>query len=234
MQTELSKLVSQLRSVQYFKNLADLDLQTIVSTGYVMRYPAGKQVFVESEPCSGLCVLLSGQVRLVKQGPQGQVTIMAVIEPVIMFNEVPALDGGANAVTAVAVQDSLVWVVSFERFQTLLGRYPQVAQGLLRVLAARNRLLIAHYEDLSFRPVHARLARLLLELSQAGQVAINRREHSNRVLAARVATAPEAISRALKALQREGSISADRQWLTVISTENLGRLAQIPPDLFGA
>ena len=56
--------------------------------------------------CAGMFVLLAGQVHLRKLGPQGQESILAVIEPVIMFNEVAVLDGGPNLTTAVAAQDS--------------------------------------------------------------------------------------------------------------------------------
>ena len=103
----------------------------------------------------GMFVLLTGQVHLRKLGPQGQESILAVIEPVIMFNEVAVLDGGANLTTAVAAHDCTVWQIRCDSFQALLARYPMIGLGLLRVLARRNRFLVSQVEDLSFRTVQA-------------------------------------------------------------------------------
>jgi len=61
-----------------------------------------------------LC-LLSGRVHLCKLGPNGQQQIMAVIEPVIMFNEITVLDGGPNPTMALAVEDCVTWNIGCGR-----------------------------------------------------------------------------------------------------------------------
>jgi CRP-like cAMP-binding protein len=157
---------------------------------------------------------------------------MGVIKPVIMFNEVAALDGGVNPATAVAIRDCLIWQVSFDRFQVLMEHYPQVGMGLLRVLAARNRLLISHYEDLSFRSVLARTAKLLLDLSQQGDKSIDRREHTNYELAARVGTVPEALSRSLRFFREQGYISGNRASLEVNVPDKLAEQAELDLEFF--
>jgi CRP/FNR family transcriptional regulator len=177
-------------------------------------------------------VLLTGQVHLCKLGPQGQESILAVIEPVIMFNEVAVLDGGPNPATAIAIQDCITWNVSCTAFRDLMRRYPQVGLGLLPVLAARNRFLISQYEDLSFRSVLARTAKLLLDLSQYGRQTIQRREHTIYEMAARIATVPEAVSRSLKTFKKDGCIVSTRASITVRQPEALARAAQIGPQLF--
>jgi CRP-like cAMP-binding protein len=102
-----------------------------------------------------------------------------------------------------------------------------VGLSLLRVLARRNREMISHYEDLSFRPVIARLSKLLLDLSQNGRRVVHRRDCSIGEMASRVATVPEAISRSLNAIKRSGSIRLTRSEITIVSPEGLSELAQI-------
>ena len=80
--------------------------------------------------------------------------------------------------------------------------------GLLNVLATRNRLLMEHYEDLSFRSVVGRTSKLLLDLSRDGQVDIDRQAHPNVELAARVAAGPEAFSRSLSMLRKKATSRA--------------------------
>ena len=67
---------------------------------------------------------------------KGQQSIIADIDPVIMFNEVALLDGGPNPYTAIATQNCLAWQISREAYQKLLHRFAQdqymeVALGLL-------------------------------------------------------------------------------------------------------
>jgi len=229
---DYQNLSDRLGSVSHFRKLPEADLKAIVNAGKMVRYPAGSTIFAEGEPSAGLYVLFEGQVNLSKLGLQGQECIMAVIRPVIMFNEVAVLDGGPNPVTAIAVQDSVLWRVPHDRFGLLMQRYPEVGTGLLRVLAARNRLLIAHYEDLLCRPIRARTAKVLLDLSTYAQRPISRRKHSNQELASRVATSPEAFSRSLKDLRESGVIECTRSHITVVSPERLAKLALIEPGMF--
>jgi len=228
---EFESLVDSLRSVHFFKRLADVDLRAIVTGGQIRHFRSGGTIFAEGDPCAGMHVLIGGQVHLCKMGPQGQVNIMAIVSPVIMFNEVAVLDGGANPVTAIAVEDCVIWQISHDSFQALLKRYPQLGLGLLRVLAARNREMLAQYGDLSFRSVQARAAKLLLDLSEYGNMPINRREHSINEMANRIASVPEAISRSLNTFKSLDVLACNRTTIIVTGVEKLVGLAQIEPSL---
>jgi len=162
-----------------------------------------------------------------KSGPEGQVSILNTLTPVIMFNEVAALDGGPNPVTCVSATDLTAWRVHHQRFHQLMRQFPQIGFSLLHILARRNRLLIAHYDDLSFRSVQARLSKLLIELSGQGTRLIERTKFPNRLIAARIVTTPEAISRTLKLLKVENIITCSRDKIRILDFERLLTLAQI-------
>jgi len=223
----MSALVESLRSVKHFQHLSPSDLHAIVSAGQVRRFPAGATIFTEGDPCAGMFVLMRGRVHLCKLGPQGQTNILSIVEPVIMFNEVAVLDGGPNPVTALAIEDCQVWQIQCEAFQGLIERIPQVGLSLLRVLARRNREMINHYEDLSFRSVVARTSKLVLDLSEHGRKPIDRRSCSLEEMASRIATVPEAFSRSLNILKTSGAISVDRRKIVILSVDKLVRLAQV-------
>lgn len=221
-------LSARLKTVAHFRALPQADLDAIIAAGTLQRYPENAVIFHEGAPCGGMFVLLEGQVHLRKFGPEGQEQIMAIIDPVIMFNEVPVLDGGPNVATAVASRPCMTWSIACDAFHALLARYPMIGLGLLRVLARRNRYLIAQYEDLSFRSVVARAAKLLLDLSAQGDSVINRRAHPNVELAARIATGPEPFSRSLRLLQERGHIACTRGQIAILNTEALAELAYLP------
>jgi CRP/FNR family transcriptional regulator len=144
-----------------------------------------------------------------------------------MFNEITAIDGGPNPATAVAVKDCLTWNIGFEAFENLVKQYPdpRIGLALLRVMASRTRELIDLCGDLSFRSVLSRSAKLIYDLSENGTIPINRSDYPLTDLSARVATAPESVSRSLSWLNKRRIITTDRNLITVINVPDLLEIA---------
>lgn len=223
------KLAERLGKVEHFRGLTENELLDIVNSGYIIRCASQQVVFVEDEPSKGLFVLLSGRIQLCKLSPQGQISILGIFEPVIMFNEVSAVDRGPTPATAIALQESILWRMPAEELEALVLRFPRVGLGLLRVLAARNRNLIGRFEDLSFRSVMARAAKLLLEISRNGEQPIDRRLNPNHQLAAQIATVPEAFSRSLKLFKKFGQIQTTSRQILILQPLGLCQAAQFSP-----
>lgn len=223
-------LAHRLGNVSHFRSISLKDRLAIVFTGHFRALPAGTDIIVEGDPSSGMFVLLKGHVHIIKQGMQGQRSIIAEIDPVIMFNEVALLDGGSNPYTAYAAQYCLCWQIEQKTYKELLLRlsgdqYLQVALGLLRVMAQRQRQLLDNYADLTFLTVPKRVAKLIGELSNHGQVIIDRSEISIDEMAAHIGTTPEAISRSLKELRCKGIILPTRKTISVLKPDELARIA---------
>jgi CRP-like cAMP-binding protein len=229
---KIPDLASRLGKVRHFRALPLSAVQEIVSSGQVQTHSVGSIIYREGWDCAGLFVLFRGRVHLSKTCFQGQESILSVIEPVIMFNEVAVLDGEVNPVTAIAFEKSITWHISRHRFQPLMEKYPILGISLLKVLAKRNRRLISKYEDLIARPVKARTAKLLLDLSSFGSHPIDRIVHSNQFLAARISTVPEAVSRSIKVLRETGAIETTRSQIIVNCPHTLAVYAQIDNELF--
>jgi len=225
-------LADRLGNVSHFLKLPLADRLSIVLAGHMRLFSPDTVIFSEQEPCAGMFVLLRGHVHICKLGLKGQQSIIADIDPVIMFNEVALLDGGLNPYTAIATQNSLAWQISREAYQKLLHRYAkdqymEVALGLLGIMAGRYRQLLDSYADLSFLTVPIRVAKLIYEASAHGQAPINRRENPITEMAAHIASVPEAISRSLNILKCQGIITTTRTTITVLKPDELAKLAHI-------
>jgi len=225
-------LAERLGNVSHFMKLPLADRLSIILAGQMRLFPAGTTIFAEEEPCAGMYVLFKGHVHICKLGPQGQQSIIADIDPVIMFNEVALLDGEPNPNATTATQNCLAWHISHQAYVKLLQRYAkdqymQVALGLLDIMARRYRQLLNSYADLSFLTVPVRVAKLIYELSDSGRQPIDRRETSISEMAAHIATVPEAISRALNFLRCQGIIQTTRTQITVLQPDELARLTQM-------
>lgn len=220
-------LITRLANVPHFKGLPLTAITDIVFAGQIRHFKAGSVLFHEGEECAGLFVIFKGHLHLYKMGIQGQESLITSIKPVIMFNEVPVLDGGSNTVTAKAVQDCVTWCISCEQFHRLMKKYPELGTGLLMTMAKRNRLLFNRYEDLFSRPVIARVAKVIIFLSDDGKISINRYQYDNQKFAALATTVPEAISRSIKTIKNEGAIEVSRGEIKVLNLNQLYDIAMI-------
>lgn len=223
-------LADRLGKVSHFRSISLKDRLAIVFTGQIRVYPADTDILLEGDPCSGMFVLLKGHVHIIKHGLKGQCSIIAEIDPVIMFNEVALLDGGPNPYTVHAAQNCLCWHIEHSVYKKMLVRlsedkYLQVALGLLKVMALRQRQLLENYADLTFLSVPKRVAKLICELSDHGTKTIDRSEISIDEMAAHIGTSPEAISRCLKDLRLDGVILSTRKMIRVLQPDELARIA---------
>ncbi len=225
----MEKYTKLLSNVSYFNNLGPADLVRIINSGQLKRYRKNKCIYFKEEPGAGMYVLFSGKVHLCNYNCDGQSQIFSAIEPVTMFNEVTAIDGGPNPATAIAVRDCLTWNIGYEAFENLVKQYPDPVVGLamMRVLAGRTRELITLCGDLTFRTVVSRCAKLILELSDNGANSIDRSEFPLADLSGLIATAPESVSRSLSWLDKKGLIKTERNLISVIKADGLLEIVTI-------
>ncbi|MBN2556821.1 MAG: Crp/Fnr family transcriptional regulator [Anaerolineales bacterium] len=225
----MDKLVGTLSRVWHFRHLSAPALRSIVAAGRLQHFPSDMLLFQECAPSAGMHVLLKGRVHLCKHSPQGHMQIISTIEPVIMFNELSAIDGYENPFTAIAARDCRTWSISHQAFHELMRSYPDpdIGIALMKVLSSRTRALIDRCYDLSSRPVQARLAKLLLELSCFGENTIDRGEYPIKQLAAHIASVPEVVSRKLSAFNDAGIVRCTRQKIHILQPDALSNYAQI-------
>lgn len=228
---KIDSLFSGLRKVKQFESLSNEDLNQILNSGQIKKFIPGQVIFVQDEPSAGMFVLIEGKVNLCKLGPLGQQNILATIHPIIMFNEVAVLDCGKNPVTAIAMQETTLWHIDCDTFQILLKRFPEIGLGLLRIMAIRNRRLIQHYEDLSYRSVESRVAKLLLDLSENGSQTIKRKDHSIEEMASLIASVAPVISRTLNGLKQMGFITTTRNTIVLDRPDEIARIAGMDLNL---
>lgn len=212
-----------LGDLPYFRGIASAELAEILATCQVRALEMGETILLEGEPVDGLYAVRSGSVRVFKSSPEGKEQVLIVLGPGDTFNDVPAFDGGPNpASVQAAAPGTCVIVVPIAEIGRLLTTDVRVAANAARVLAARLRHLTMLVEDLSLRHIIQRVARLILEESaRAGAVALTQQE-----MAARVGTAREVVSRALRDLERHGAIARRHNQIVLVDARVLEQLVQ--------
>jgi CRP/FNR family transcriptional regulator len=203
-----------LAKVPIFSGLSESELGFLAPRAVAHRYRAGEIIFGEGEPCAGLYVVESGNVRIFKSSPQGREQVLSIDGPGSSIAEIPVFDGGTYPASGAAVDDANLIFVSKEDFRALCLAHPQVPLKVLRVVGARLRRLVGIIEELSFTTVRHRLAAYLLRLAKksgkrtAAGVLVTL-PTTNQELAAHIGTVRELVSRNLSRLQAEGMVKID-------------------------
>jgi CRP/FNR family cyclic AMP-dependent transcriptional regulator len=203
-----------LKRVPIFSGLSLAELAFLTQRTAPRRFSAGETVFAEGDPCTGLYVVESGQVRIFKSSPGGREQVLSIEGPGGSVAELPVFDGGNYPASVSAIDDATLLFVSKQDFQALCLEHPQVALKVLRVVGARLRRLVGIIEELSFTTVRHRLAAFLVRLAKksgtrSGSGLEVTLPANNQELASQIGTVRELISRNLSRFQAEGMIKID-------------------------
>jgi CRP/FNR family transcriptional regulator len=226
MATPSASAASLLKQVPLFSGLTEPEFAFLTARVVPRKFSAGELIFAEAEPCAGLYVIESGNVRIFKSSAGGREQVLSIDGAGHSIAELPVFDGGNYPASAQAVTDCSLLFFSKKDFQSLCLQHPDVALKILRVVGARLRRLVGIIEELSFTTVRHRLAAMLVRLAKsAGQ----RQDNSvtitlpanNNELAAQIGTVRELVSRNLSRLQSEGLIRIDGRTVTVPDLKKL-------------
>jgi len=215
-----------LKRVPIFSSLSEQEFAFLTSRVVQRKFGAGELIFGEGDPCAGLYVVQSGNVRIFKSSAGGREHVLSIDGPGSSIAELPVFDGGNYPASAQAVTDSTLLFFSRQDFHALCVQHPDVALKVLRVVGGRLRRLVGIIEELSFTTVRHRLIALLVRLSKAegtrtGDAVMLTLPMNNSELAAHIGTVRELVSRNLSRLQAEGLIQVDNRALRIPSLKRL-------------
>ncbi len=212
--------IEPLETIPLLSSLPEPVRQEVIRRGQKRSYDPGQTISLEGEPAEAVYFVLRGRVKVYKLSLEGRAQVLTQLKSGDIFNLVPALDGGANPATAEALGQVTLYLFPRQSFIQMVKRYPDLAWALLENLAQRLRHLTALVEDLSFRTVRGRLAKLLLEQASKGQVErggwLTQEE-----MAARLGTVREVVSRSLRNLEEAGLIRITRHRIIILEREAL-------------
>ncbi len=221
-----SKQGQTLAKVPIFSGLTETELGFIAPRIVPRRYSTSEMIFAEGEPCAGLFVVESGNVRIFKSSVTGREQVLSIDGPGSSIAELPVFDGGNYPASAMAMDDVTLLFVSKHDFHALCLAHPEVPLKVLRVVGARLRRLVGIIEELSFTTVRHRLANYLLRLAQKSGKQIKEGlvvdlPITNQELAAQIGTVRELVSRNLSRLQAEGLLKIDGRNILIVNLKAL-------------
>lgn len=202
-----------LQSLPYFDGLGSEELSSIRSRMFERSVGRGEIIQLEGKSAEALFVVADGAVKVFKTSTEGKEQILSIVHPGESFNDVAVFDDGPTPASAQAMTPVTVYGISRHELQDVLADYPRVALNTTRVLAERTRQLVSLVEDLSFRHVIGRVAKILLEYASDGSSPKPRLTQQD--IAAVAGTVREVVARSLKTLEEDGAIRLERHRIRI-------------------
>ena len=221
-----------LKRLQDFEFLRGLDHETIaalVKSAVWKVFPPNAVVFWEGDTESNLYYLQYGSLKAMRTAPDGRDQVLRFLDAGEIFNEIGVLAKRPNPVTAVALEESGIWLIPRHALEEVVMKYPQTALQIIGNMADKIISLVTLASDLSLKTVEARFAKLLLD-SAEGDVIERRRWTNQTELAAHLGTVPDVLSRVIRELTRAGLIEMDKQQIRILDRAGLAERAMLRGD----
>ena len=214
-----------LKSVLYFSDLGIAELESIRKLIFEKTADRAEMVLLEGESAENLYFVASGVVKVFKTSTEGKEQILSIVRPGESFNDVPIFDGGPNPASVRAMGPVLLYGIKKNDMEAVLRDHPQIALNVIRVLAGRVRHLVSLVEDLSFKHVIGRVAKILFE--HIGGEMGRAPRLTQQEMASMAGTAREVVGRSLKTLEGEGAIKLDRHRIIITDKEALQKIMEV-------
>ncbi len=208
-----------LESIPYFSGLSSTELDSIKRLIFEKTAEPREIVLLEGESVEVLFFVVSGVVKVFRTSAEGKEQILSLVHPGESFNEVSIFDDGPNLASAQAMGSVILYGIRKDGLKIILRDHSQVTLNIIKALADRVRQLVSLVEDLSFRHVIGRVAKILLAHVSDGSSTEPRLTQQE--MAAMAGTVREVVARSLKALEDEGMIKLERHRIMITNKEAL-------------
>src|ERR671933_86628 len=131
-------------------------------------FARGAIIFSEGEPGDRLYIISTGKVKIGRKSPDGRENLLMVAGPSDMFGELSIFDPGPRTSTATAVTEVRAYTMDRSALREWIGKRPEIAGQLLRVLARRLRRTKNMLADPIFTDVPGRVNKALADFAHRG------------------------------------------------------------------
>jgi CRP/FNR family transcriptional regulator, cyclic AMP receptor protein len=185
---------------------------TLFKAAEIRSFSAGEFLFRQGEPHQGIHLIKSGEIRSLYTSSSGKEFTLAYWTPGHFVGAPQILGGGENMWSSVAEQNSMTLFLKPDVLYRLIRQMPNLALGLIDGLGYKAALYAKIAQVVGTNPISARLALLLLSLTDHGgdptsNVLEIRGPYSQERLAMMVGSTRQAVAQVLNRFEKARMIS---------------------------
>jgi len=223
-----------LRNVDWLGSLAPEQSEFLKRESTSRSYAKGEMIFAPTPNPNSVYLLEQGLVRIYRLSETGAEATFGYVSPGEVFGELVLFGIASRESFAESVTRSTVRKIPRAIFTRLLEARPSLVLHVTKQIGERLRRIESRVEQLVFRDVKSRVARILLELAED----FGRREGEGVViglpltqgeLATLVGSVRQTVNEALRQFEQAGWIQQLGRQLVIVKRDELQRLTQRIP-----
>ena len=219
----LSSIATEsLLKTHFFAALDDASVQKLFACFREEMFTKGDVILREGEKNQNLFFVVTGIAKSYKVSPDGKEQIISLLRSGDAFNMTMIIESNPQIYSVEAMSPVTLAYISKTDLYELMNQNSNIYEAILRLFAEQIRYLVTLVEDLSFRSVMGRVAKILMMYmsdAYSPHLRITQRD-----IAAMAGTAREVVSRALRALEDDGYIVVDHSRINITDPEALQEL----------
>ncbi len=142
------------------------EIDHLLTYARVERYPAGSEIYAKGSPGQIMMAVLRGTAKMSSVSPDGKEIVLNIISAGEIFGEIALLDGAERSADAIAMTDCELLLLNRRDFMPVLENHADICLMLIKILCQRLRRTSEQVEDVLFRHLEARIAKVLLQLAE--------------------------------------------------------------------
>lgn len=223
---------SCLSEVDLFADLSPDEIAAMDRMAPAALFRRGQLVYSQAQTVHALFILKTGRVRVFRVAEDGKALTMAILEPGAVFGEMMLVGQRMYDSYAEALDDALICQLGVHDVERFLLADPRIAIRVAKILGGRVAELEDRLTDLALKPLQARVAATLLNLSSTHGAGTGRLGRGQQVrltheqLASVIGATREATSRVLSDLADRGLIRQTRGRIVIADQASLRRVTR--------
>lgn len=214
-----------LKKIPLFSSLSEVDQQNLTSLLRKKLLGKGEYLFRQGDEGTALYIIVQGRIKISLSKRMDNVTL-AILGQAEFLGEMALLDELPRSADAIALEESLLYVLNRKDFLSFLANNPHTVYAILDSLSRRLRKTDDQLAEMCFLNLSARLAKRLVELAETQEpekenlntcdLSISQQELGNILGASR-----ESINKELKLLRDRGIVETSRNSIRILDLEAL-------------
>ncbi len=224
-----AKKLWYLKKINVFSELSWRELEEMKRITRMVSYRKNEPIYLPGDPSEIVYMLKKGRVKISKVSQEGREVTLSILEPGEIFGEVEALSAVPRESVVQALEPVLVCEIQRKDFDRYVQAYPEVGGKVIKLMGSRLRQLETRVGDLVFKSAPARLASLLVELSETMGICENgstllqvRLTHQN--LANLIGTSRETVSTLMAQFGHYGLLAQEHRYIRILDKVKLKKV----------
>ncbi|QNL21372.1 Crp/Fnr family transcriptional regulator [Hyphobacterium sp. CCMP332] len=199
-----------------YSGFSEALIEEIKSVGRQKKVQAGQILIHQGSETKDVPFVISGNLRISRNDNDGHEMFLYYLEggETCAMSITCCIEGKKSNFSAVAEEDSVLWMVPMQYLDDWLIKYPNFKKFIFKAYQLRFDELLNAIDSMVFMKMDQRLYKFLLDSKQAsGSYQIHK---THEQIANELNTSRVVISRLLKQLEREGKIEQYRNRIEVL------------------